>query len=105
LGVLDACQKRGDWKPLGEKMSEFDIRLPSSSAKGGLKVVTVSLVEEESGFAAELAALTAGAKLVGTYNGKLTPAQARSIFEIRTFVNRLKTYSAITMWIYVSPKT
>ncbi len=81
LGVLDACQKRGDWKPLGEKMSEFDIRLPSSSAKGGLKVVTVSLVEEESGFAAELAALTAGAKLVGTYNGKLTPAQARSIFE------------------------
>jgi uncharacterized protein (TIGR01319 family) len=81
LGVLEACQKRGDWKPLGDKMSEFDIRLPSSSAKGGLKVVTVSLVEEESGFAAELAALTAGAKLVGIYNGKLSPEQARSIFE------------------------
>lgn len=81
LGVLEACQKRGDWKPLKDKMSEFDIRLPSSSAKGGLKVATVSLVEEESGFAAELAALTAGAKLVGTYNGKLTPEQARSIYE------------------------
>jgi uncharacterized protein (TIGR01319 family) len=81
LGVLEACQKRGDWKPLGDKMSEFSVRLPCSSAKGGLKVATVSLVEEESGFAAELAALTAGAKLVGIYNGKLTPEQARSIFE------------------------
>ncbi len=81
LGVLEECQKRGDWKPLGDKMSEFAVRLPCSSAKGGLKVVTVSLVEQESGFAAELAALTAGAKLVGIYNNKLTPEQARSIFE------------------------
>ena len=71
LGILPECQKRGDWKPLGDKMSEFAVRLPCSSAKGGLKVATVSLVKEESGFAAELAALTAGAKLVGIYNGKL----------------------------------
>ena len=81
LGILPECQKRGDWKPLSEKMSEFAVRLPCSSAKGGLKVVTVSLVKEESGFAAELAALTAGAKLVGIYNGKLSADQARSIFE------------------------
>jgi len=81
LGVLDACKKSDDWKPLGDKMSEFAVRLPCSSAKGGLKVVTVSLVEEESGFAAELAALTAGAKMVGFYNGKLSPQQARSIYE------------------------
>lgn len=81
LGVLEECKARGDWKPLGDKMSEFAVRLPCSSAKGGLKVVTVSLVKEESGFAAELAALTAGAKLVGTYDGKLSPEQARSIYE------------------------
>ncbi len=81
LGVLDECKKSGGWKPLGDKMSEFAVRLPCSSAKGGLKVVTVSLVEEESGFAAELAALTAGAKMVGFYNGKLSPKQARSIYE------------------------
>jgi uncharacterized protein (TIGR01319 family) len=81
LGVLEQCQERGDWKPLGDKMSEFAARLPCSSAKGGLKVATVSLVKEESGFAAELAALTAGAKLVGTYAGKLSPEQARSIYE------------------------
>ena len=81
LGVLEECRSSGGWKPLGKKMSEFAIRLPCSSAKGGLKVATVSLVKDESGFAAELAALTAGAKLVGTYDGKLTPEQARSIYE------------------------
>jgi uncharacterized protein (TIGR01319 family) len=81
LGVLEACQASGGWKPLGKKMSEFAVRLPCSSAKGGLKVTTVSLVKEESGFAAELAALTAGAKLVGSYDSKLTAQQARSIYE------------------------
>jgi uncharacterized protein (TIGR01319 family) len=81
LDVLDACQESGDWKPLADKMREFAIRLPCSSAKGGLKVVTVALVAEESGFAAELAALTAGAKLVGSYNGLLTNEQARRIYE------------------------
>jgi uncharacterized protein (TIGR01319 family) len=81
LGVLAECKKRGDWKPLKDKMNEFAVRLPCSSAKGGLKVVTVSLVREESGFASELAALTAGAKLVGTYDGKLTLEQAQSIYE------------------------
>jgi uncharacterized protein (TIGR01319 family) len=81
LGVLEACQERGDWKPLDDKMSEFSVRLPCSSAKGGLKMVTVSLVKEESGFAAELAALTAGAKLVNSYEGRLSPEQARRIYE------------------------
>ena len=87
LGVLDACKERGDreashwdWKPLAEAMSQFDVRLPCSSAKGGLKMVTVSLTEEESGFAADLAALTAGAKLLASYAGKLTPEQARAIY-------------------------
>jgi uncharacterized protein (TIGR01319 family) len=81
LGVLEACQERGDWKPLAQKMSKFAVRLPCSSAKGGLKMVTVALVKEESGFAAELAALTAGAKLVGTYEGRLSTKQARAIYE------------------------
>ncbi len=81
LGVLDECQARSDWQPLTRKMSEFAVRLPCSSAKGGLKVVTVALVKEESGFAAELAALTAGAKLVGSYEGQLTYDQARRIYE------------------------
>ncbi len=86
IGVLDECRKGGngdggyDWAPLKRAMDQFAVRLPCSSAKGGLKVVTVALSKQESGFAAELAALTAGAKLVGTYDGKLTPQQARAIF-------------------------
>lgn len=86
MGVLEQClQDSGgvpayNWTPLRTAMEQFDIRLPCSSAKGGLKMVTVSLSKAESGFAAELAALTAGAKLVGTYEGKLTPEQARNIF-------------------------
>ncbi len=80
LGVLAACQKRGDWKPLDDAMSQFDVRLPCSSAKGGLKMVTVSLTEAESGFAADLAALTAGAKLLASYSGKLTLEQARAVY-------------------------
>ena len=80
LGVLPACRERGDWKPLDEAMRKCDVRLPCSSAKGGLKMVTVSLTEAESGFAADLAALTAGAKLLASYAGKLTPKEARTIY-------------------------
>jgi hypothetical protein len=51
LGVLtSACQERrlGAAGPLSTAMSEFAVRLPCSSAKGGLKMVTVSLVREEA---------------------------------------------------------
>jgi uncharacterized protein (TIGR01319 family) len=82
LGVLDECNEAGSWEPLAQKMKEFDIKLPCSSAKGGLKMVTVSLVKEESGFAAELAALTAGAKLLNSYEGALTEEQVRQIYEL-----------------------
>lgn len=82
LGVLPECEERGDWKPLETAMSQYDVKLPCSSAKGGLKMVTVSLVKEESGFAADLAALTAGAKLLNSYDSKLTPEQARYIYEV-----------------------
>jgi uncharacterized protein (TIGR01319 family) len=81
LHVLDECQQRGDWEPLARAMAGFDIKLPCSSAKGGLKMVTVSMVKEESGFAADLAALTAGAKLLNSYEGALSEARALAIYE------------------------
>ncbi len=81
LGVREECEQRGDWEPLAREMREFDIKLPCSSAKGGLKMVTVALVKEESGFASDLAALTAGAKLLNSYEGMLTEEQARAIYE------------------------
>ncbi len=81
LGIKEECEQRGDWEPLAREMRAFDVKLPCSSAKGGLKMVTVSLVKEESGFAADLAALTAGAKLLNSYEGILTEEQALGIYE------------------------
>jgi len=80
LGVLSECRRRGDWEPLAAAMSRFDIKLPCSSAKGGLKVVTAALVAEESGEALNIAALTAGAKLLASYAGPLSDDDARRIY-------------------------
>jgi len=81
LGVQEECEASGSWEPLRQRIEDFDLRLPCSSAKGGLKMVNVSLVETESGEAAELAALTAGAKLLNTYAGELSTEDVRAIFE------------------------
>ncbi len=56
-------------------------RLASSSAAGGLRMVTVGLVRELTAEAARQAALGAGAKLVGSYSGRLTRADVRAITE------------------------
>jgi uncharacterized protein (TIGR01319 family) len=80
LGVLGACRDRGNWEPLEEAVAAYDLRLTCSSAKGGLKLVTVSLVASESGYAADLAALAAGAKLLASYSGRLSEESARGIF-------------------------
>jgi uncharacterized protein (TIGR01319 family) len=50
----------------------FRYRLASSSAAGGLRMVTVGLVKELTAEAARRAALGAGAKLVGTFAYRLT---------------------------------
>lgn len=81
LGVLEAVTESGSWKPLEEAVAKYDVRLPCSSAKGGLKMVTVALTKADSGFAAETAALTAGAKLINSYFGKLTEEQGKYIYE------------------------
>ncbi len=36
-GRLAECQRQGNWDPLRDAMDQFDIKLPCSSAKGGLK--------------------------------------------------------------------
>jgi uncharacterized protein (TIGR01319 family) len=81
LGLEQEIEKSGNWKPLENKLEEFDLKLPCSSAKGGLKMATVSLTDAESGFAADTAALTAGAKIIGHYSGKLTEELGRKIYE------------------------
>jgi uncharacterized protein (TIGR01319 family) len=65
LALDDLARKLGG-------LPRFKHRLASSSAAGGLKMVTVGLVKELTAEAARQAALGAGAKLVGTFAYRLT---------------------------------
>jgi len=60
-------------------LPRFRYRLASSSAAGGLRMVTVGLVRELTAEAARQAALGAGAKLVGTFAYRLTAADLEAI--------------------------
>lgn len=60
-------------------LPDFRHRLASSSAAGGLRMVTVGLVKELTAEAARQAALGAGARLVGSYAYRLTKADLEEI--------------------------
>ena len=60
-------------------LPSFAFRLASSSAAGGLRMVTVGLVRELTAEAARQAALGAGAKLVGAFAYRLTAADVARI--------------------------
>ena len=60
-------------------LPDFTHRLASSSAAGGLAMITVGLVKELTAEAARLAALGAGAKLIGAHAYKLTEKDAAGI--------------------------
>lgn len=62
-------------------LPEFDHRLASSSAAGGLAMITVGLVKELTAEAARQAALGAGAKLIGAHAYKLTDKDAAGIVD------------------------
>lgn len=66
LAALAALERKA------ERRLAFKHRLASSSAAGGLKMVTVGLVKELTAEAARQAALGAGAKLVGAFAYRLT---------------------------------
>lgn len=63
---------------LGE-VPRYRHRLAASSAAGGLRMVTIGLVRELTAEAARQAALGAGAKLVGSYAGRLTRADLQAV--------------------------
>lgn len=60
-------------------LPRFKYRLASSSAAGGLRMVTIGLVRELTAEAARQAALGAGAKVVGTFAYRLTPSDVKKI--------------------------
>lgn len=61
------------------QLPRWRYRLATSSAAGGLRMVTVGLVRELTAEAARQAALGAGAKLVGCYAYRLTTADVRQV--------------------------
>jgi uncharacterized protein (TIGR01319 family) len=63
-------------------LPRFEYRLASSSAAGGLRMVTVGLVRELTAEAAKRAALGAGARLVATFAYRLTRADIGRITEL-----------------------
>jgi uncharacterized protein (TIGR01319 family) len=63
-------------------LPEFRHRLASSSAAGGLRMVTVGLVPELTAEAARRAALGAGARLVGGFAYRLTGGDIAAILEL-----------------------
>jgi len=69
LGMRAALE---DLERRAGKLPRFRYRLASSSAAGGLRMVTIGLVRELTAEAARQAALGAGAKLVGTFAYRLT---------------------------------
>ena len=69
----------GDLESHMGRLPTFKHRFASSSAAGGLKMVTIGLVKELTAEAARLAALGAGAKLSGTYAYRLTSDDVAAI--------------------------
>jgi len=60
-------------------LEKFQFRLACSSAKGGLRMITVGLVPSLSEKAARMAALGAGAKVIGSFSYELTPEDVSKI--------------------------
>ncbi len=63
-------------------LPRFKYRLASSSAAGGLRMVTVGLVRELTAEAARRAALGAGARLIAAFSYQLTAEDIRKINEL-----------------------
>jgi uncharacterized protein (TIGR01319 family) len=63
-------------------LPQFKHRLASSSAAGGLRMVTIGLVRELTAEAARMAALGAGAKVIGAFAYRITPADELQIAQL-----------------------
>lgn len=81
--IMDGLQKGLDIIKATTGISEFETMLAASSAAGGLRMVTAGLVPELTAKAARMAALSAGAKVVGMYSYELSEAEAREIEELK----------------------
>lgn len=80
LGLEEALEKISNEVRIGD--SERRQAVACSSAAGGLRVVCIGLVPEFTTEASRMAALGAGAKIVGVYSYELTESEVAEIEEI-----------------------
>lgn len=64
-------------------IKEYSAKYSCSSAAGGLKMISVGLVPELTAKAAKMTALSAGAKVIGTYSYELNVREAEEIYASR----------------------
>ena len=81
LGLDAALGKLRETVPVAE--SDIRSALACSSAAGGLRMVCIGLVPEYTTEAGRLAALGAGAKVVGSYSYELTRSELRELEALR----------------------
>ena len=81
LGLDAALGKLRETVPVAE--SDIRAALACSSAAGGLRMVCIGLVPEYTTEAGRLAALGAGAKVVGSYSYELTRSELRELEALR----------------------
>ncbi len=79
VGLREAFEKLGELVPIDE--NDIARTVACSSAAGGLKMICIGLVPEYTTEAGRLAALGAGAKIVGTYSYEMTEDEAQEIAE------------------------
>ena len=81
VGLREAFDKLSETVPLDEE----DIRctVACSSAAGGLRMICIGLVPEYTTEAGRLAALGAGAKIVGTFSYEMTRDEAEEIERLK----------------------
>ncbi len=76
IGLKKAIGKLNE---MGIDISDVDQKLACSSAAGGLRMIAAGLVPEYTVEAAKIAALGAGAKVIGTYSYGLNQADLKEI--------------------------
>ena len=75
VGLREAFDKLSETAPIDD--DDVKRTLACSSAAGGLRMICIGLVPEYTTEAGRLAALGAGAKIVGTFSYEMTPGTRR----------------------------
>lgn len=79
IGLREAVDKLSDVVPVED--SHIKKAMACSSAAGGLRMVCIGLVPEYTTEAGRMAALGAGAKIIGTYSYELSDSEIKEIQE------------------------